>query len=60
MNKIKQYTIVFDLAPNDLIKKVNDMIKDGWQPIGGIALGIMHPEGDHQKTIQLQAMVKEN
>lgn len=33
---IAQYDILSAVSTDDLVKKVNAKIKEGWQPIGGI------------------------
>ena len=33
---MKEYTIVDAIGTTELIQKVNTMIKEGWQPTGGI------------------------
>lgn len=38
MQQIKEYTIVMGKTPKDLIAKVNEMISEGWQPIGGVVV----------------------
>ena len=59
MNKIVEYKIVavvakdVDKGSSNLPKKVNAMIKDGWQPYGGVFL-IPDTEGG----MSFQAMVR--
>lgn len=36
--KIKQYWLVTSDSQEELMDKVNVMIKDGWQPLGGVAI----------------------
>lgn len=58
MRKIKEYTIASALSPIDLIKIVNDKIKEDWQPIGGMTSIVFAPDGEKQQTISNQTMVK--
>ena len=38
MEKVTEYKIVKETNITFLISKVNESIKDGWQPIGGLAI----------------------
>lgn len=54
MNEVKDYTIIADDRASDLIKAVNHCIRDGWTPIGGVAMSL-----DAYGNFRLsQAMVK--
>lgn len=48
--------ISIDRAINELEEKVNNLIKTGWKPIGGISI-IAAPYGTYHKASQ--AMIKE-
>ncbi len=51
-----QYTIVcYTTLPEKLSQKVNEHIKDGWKPIGGVAVSVQDGEEHFY-----QAMVKED
>lgn len=41
----KRYTVVTDSNLNDLVIKVNKLLKEGWTLQGGIAT-VLHPCGD--------------
>jgi hypothetical protein len=52
-----QYTIVEDHNRENLIQKVNELIQQGWQPLGGVAVSTVAPIlGNY---IFCQAMIKE-
>jgi hypothetical protein len=36
--KIALYTIAYGPTTGELAKQVNELIKDGWRPIGGVAV----------------------
>ena len=38
-----QYTVVEEHNRDELIKKVNELIQQGWQPLGGIAVSTVAP-----------------
>ncbi|MBS1926597.1 MAG: DUF1737 domain-containing protein [Bacteroidetes bacterium] len=60
--KITEYKIVIEKSPADLTKTINEMIKEGWIPTGGIFMtqSPPHKEGDFivVETRSHQAMVK--
>lgn len=50
---------------NDLVKEVNSMIAEGWEPIGGVAMSTSNTKTAHPltgneivSTILYQAMIK--
>jgi hypothetical protein len=51
--KIIEYLIASDISPNGLQKAVKDYLSKGWQPQGGIAIGI-----DKNNRLYYQAMVR--
>lgn len=51
--KIIDYVMVCHPDPAELIKRVNEAIEKGWQPLGGISVGL----ADH-RTSFAQALVK--
>jgi hypothetical protein len=52
-----EYTVVEEHNRVELVKKVADLIKQGWKPLGGIAVSTVAPIlGIH---IFCQAMIKE-
>lgn len=34
-----QYTLIYDTIPELLIDKVNRLIQNGWEPLGGVSVG---------------------
>lgn len=36
-----EYTVVRNIDLGDFIKQVNDLINEGWEPIGGVV--VVHP-----------------
>ena len=53
-----QYTLVVEHHRDELIQKVAELIKQGWVPLGGIAVSTVAPMlGDY---IFCQAMTKEH
>ena len=54
MNKeIIEYRIVNEIM---IMVKVNEMIQEGWQPLGGMAANFQN-NGNFQQTVYHQAMV---
>lgn len=58
MTEYKEYTIVVASAPQQLIQLVNEKIKEGWQPFGGVTIASVQPLKDATTTVSIQAMVK--
>lgn len=56
--KITDYKIISDNAVNDLEKQVQELIKNGWQPIGGVDTFVFTDNSGQQHTITNQAMIK--
>ncbi len=55
-----QYTLVEDnKRAGGLIKAVNDMILQGWKPIGGVSTSAWKDDYDNDFTNYVQAMIKE-
>jgi hypothetical protein len=53
--KIIDYKLIGASTVDSLAAKVNEFIKDGWVPLGGVAYG---PETDACRVWYVQAMVK--
>ena len=52
-----EYTVVEEHTCEELIRKVAELIKQGWKPLGGIAVSTVAPMlGKH---IFCQALIKE-
>ena len=63
MTNYTQYTVIERDDLTDLVRVVNQDIKDGWQPLGGVAVyeASYGPKGwkdGYQKTFYSQAVVK--
>jgi len=56
MNKITMYEVVYANSEQAFVEQINEMIKDGWQPMGGMTASFQH-NGNFQQTIYHQAMV---
>jgi hypothetical protein len=52
-----EYTVVKDHNREEIIRKVAELIKQGWKPLGGIAVSTVAPVLDNY--IFCQAMIKE-
>ncbi len=57
MSKMK-YRVVEASEAEELAKKVNELIEDGWEPLGGVAYGIGLDDGTKEGS--MQAMTKTN
>lgn len=55
-----EYTIVKRAKLVDTVRAVNALIKEGWMPEGGIAVGTQQPSGQivHAAHFYAQAMLK--
>ncbi len=53
-----EYTVVAEYSRDELVKKVADLIKQGWKPLGGIAVSTIAPI--LRIYIFCQAMIKEH
>jgi Domain of unknown function (DUF1737) len=52
-----EYTVVQEHNREELIRKVTELIKQGWKPLGGIAVSTVAPMlGDY---VFCQALIKE-
>ena len=51
-----QYTLLAEHNREELISKVTELIKQGWQPLGGIAVSTVAPMLNNY--ILCQAMIK--
>ncbi len=64
METINEYTIITAISPLELIKAVNDKIKENWYPVGGLSTVESGPQTTStpgilkKSTISLQAMVR--
>jgi hypothetical protein len=54
MSKVIRYEVVYGNSEQAFVQQVNDMIKQGWQPIGGIATTYIEKT---QQAVSHQAMV---
>ena len=56
MNKICQYEVIERLRLSDLVDIVNSRIKEGWEPVGGVA--VLHTGEFVQREFYIQAVVR--
>ena len=56
MSKITRYEVVYANSEQAFVEQINKMIKEGWQPLGGMAANFQH-NGQFQQTVYHQAMV---
>ena len=52
-----EYTVVKEHNREELIKKVSELIMQGWKPLGGIAVSTVAPIAGYH--IFCQAMIKD-
>ncbi len=57
MSKILRYEVVYANSEQAFNEQINTMIREGWQPFGGISVSFQH-NGQFQQTIYHQAMVE--
>lgn len=56
---MKEYKLVRASSSTDLEKNVNNALKDGWKPQGGVAITAVPLENKNKsQAILIQAMVK--
>ena len=53
--KIQRYEVVYANSESEFVQQINKMIKEGWQPLGGV--GITYIEKQMQ-VVYHQAMVE--
>ncbi len=53
-----EYTVVSELNLEELIRKVSDLMKQGWKPLGGVAVSTVAPI--LRIYIFCQALIKEH
>jgi hypothetical protein len=54
--KIQRYEVVYANSEQAFVEQINEMIKDGWQPLGGMAANFQS-NGNFQQAVYHQAMV---
>jgi hypothetical protein len=54
--KIQRYEVVYANSEQAFIEKINEMIKQGWQPLGGMAANFQS-NGQFQQVVYHQAIV---
>lgn len=52
-----EYTVVKEDKREELIRKVSELIKQGWKPLGGVSFAVVAPIAG--MFIFCQAMIKE-
>jgi hypothetical protein len=55
--KIQRYEVVYANSEQAFVERINKMIEDGWQPLGGMAANFQH-NGQFQQAVYHQAMVQ--
>ena len=55
--KIQRYEVVYANSEQAFVEQINLMIKEGWQPLGGMAANFQS-NGQFQQTVYHQAMVE--
>jgi hypothetical protein len=55
--KIQRYEVVYANSEQAFVDQINSMIKEGWQPLGGMAANFQS-NGQFQQTVYHQAMVE--
>ena len=64
MQTVKEYTIVSAKSPVELVKAVNEKIKESWSPVGGVSTVESGPQTTStpgilmKSTLSFQAMVR--
>lgn len=56
--KATEYEVVMSISLSELIEIVNNSIKDGWQPLGGITVNNESVHDDSITPNYYQAIVK--
>lgn len=54
--KIQRYEVVYANSEQAFVEQINKMIREGWQPLGGMATNFQN-NGNFQQTVYHQAMV---
>ena len=57
MSKITRYEVVYANSEQAFVEQINKMIREGWQPLGGMAANFQS-NGQFQQTVYHQAMVE--
>ena len=56
MKNITRYEVVYANSEQAFVEQINKMIREGWQPLGGMAANFQS-NGNFQQTVYHQAMV---
>lgn len=54
---IDNYVVLTALTPGDLEASVRDKMAQGWQPMGGVAVGLSESD-DSRYVVYAQAMIR--
>ena len=54
--KTIRYEVVYGNSESAFVQQINQMIDEGWQPIGGVSVNFQN-NGSFQQTVYHQAMV---
>lgn len=55
--QIQRYEVVYANSEQAFVEQINQMINEGWQPIGGVSVNFQH-NGNFQQVVYHQAMVE--
>jgi hypothetical protein len=58
MQEVKEYKVLVHSDQTELIQLVNDAIKDGWQPQGGVSVPLFINSLGQETVFFAQAMIK--
>ena len=56
MANITRYEVVYANSEQAFVEQINKMIREGWQPLGGMAANFQN-NGNFQQAVYHQAMV---
>lgn len=54
-----EYKIVYSSSPEGLVGKVNQEIKNGWEPIGGHQVSEQHRQNRYSGTQHMDTIIKQ-
>lgn len=54
--QIQRYEVVYANSEQAFVEQINQMIREGWQPLGGMAANFQ-TNGNFQQAVYHQAMV---
>lgn len=54
-----EYKIVYAPSPEGLVKKVNEQMKEGWEPIGGHQVSEQHRQNRYSGSQHMDTIIKQ-